>query len=243
MPEPKTYHRPEDIAQVLRLLVQKGQSGAILAGGTTLVPRLEDDVTDIIDLQAAGLDGIEVSEERVTLGAMTRLRSIVENENVPEAVRDAARYEGPNTLRNAGTIGGIVVAADWESELFAALLVYDAQVTVQTPGEVCDLALGDFDPAEYADGIVTQVTMARDGFATHERVARTPADRPIVAVVGRNDGSGAMKMAFCGVAARPLLLSLDELAKLDPPGDFRGSPTYRREMAIILADRVSESLA
>lgn len=243
MPDPKTYHRPADIEEVLRLLVQKGESGVILAGGAGLVARLDDDVTDIIDLQAAGLDGVEVNEKRITLGAMTRLQSIIENEDVPVAVRNAARYEGPNTLRNTATIGGVVVSADWESELFATLLVHDAQVTVQTPGEVCDVALGDFDPAEYPDGIVTRVTIEGDGFAARERVARTPADRPIVAVVGRIDGSEMMRMAFCGVAARPVLLSLDELEALDPPGDFRGSPAYRREMAIILADRVIESLS
>ena len=37
MPDVKTYHRPQSVEEALRLLVQKGQAGAILAGGTGLV--------------------------------------------------------------------------------------------------------------------------------------------------------------------------------------------------------------
>jgi CO/xanthine dehydrogenase FAD-binding subunit len=243
MVEPKTYHRPESVDEALRLLVQTGQSGALLAGGTKLVARLNDEVTDVIDLQATGLGGIDVTQDWATIGAMTRLQHVVENQDLPLAVRETARAEGPNTLRNAATVGGTVATADWESELFAALLLYDAQVTVQTAGETCDVALADFAAAEYPDGIVTQVSITLDGLAVRERVARTPADRPIVAVLGRIDAAGKIKLAFCGLADRPVLLSTDELPSMEPPADFRGSTAYRREMAIKLAERVKQALA
>ena len=242
MAEAKSYHRPESVEDALRLLVQKGQAGAILAGGTGLVPRLDDDATDIIDLQAAGLDQIEVTEDRIILGAMTRLQAIVENDAIPVVVQGAARYEGPNTLRNAATVGGVLVGGDWESELCAALLAYDGVVTVQTAGDLCEVPLGEFVASEFPDGIVTQVVFARGGAAMHERVARTPADKPIVAVIGRVDSAGTLKLAFCGVAERPVLLSPEEIETLNPPADFRGSAEYRRSVAKVLAERVAKAL-
>ncbi len=243
MPEVKTYHRPRRIEEVLKALVQKGRSAAILAGGTGLVPSLDDDVTDLIDLQSLGLDQIEISQDRATVGAMTRLRSIVENDALPAVIRRAAKYEGPNTLRNAATIGGSIVGGDYESELCAALLAFEAMVTVQTPGESCELPFEEFLASVFEDGVVTNVSFGLSGAAAHERVARTPADKPIVAVVGRRDGGGDIRLAFCGLAERPVLLTRAELQEVVPPADFRGSSAYRKAVAIVLADRVTRALA
>ena len=113
---------------------------------------------------------------------------------------------------------------------------------MKTAGELCDVSLEEFVANEYPDGIVIQVSFATDGVAAHERVARTPGDSPIVAVVGRRGPDGAVKLAFCGVADRPVLLSPDDLKTLDPPGDFRGSSKYRRSVAAVLAERVSQAL-
>lgn len=243
MTEVKTYHRPRLIEDVLKVLVQKGRSAAILAGGTGLVPELDDDVTDLIDLQSLGLDQVKISQDRATVGAMTRLCSIVENDALPAIVRQAAKNEGPNTLRNAATIGGSIVGGDCESELCAALLAFEAKVTVQTAGESLELPLEGFMAGVYEDGVITEVSFALSGAAAHERVARTPADRAIVAVVGRRDVGGEIKLAFCGLADRPVLLTLAELQEVVPPADFRGSSEYRKAAAIVLVDRVTRALA
>jgi CO/xanthine dehydrogenase FAD-binding subunit len=105
------------------------------------------------------------------------------------------------------------------------------------------LPLDDFMAGGTPDGIVTRVSFALDGRAAYERVARTPADSPIVAVIGRRDAAGEVRLAFCGVADRPILLTRSELQTLVPPADFRGSPAYRRAAAIALADRVTQALA
>jgi CO/xanthine dehydrogenase FAD-binding subunit len=49
-------------------------------------------------------------------------------------------------------------------------------------------------------------------------------------------------LALTGVAATPILVEPGDLAHLDPPGDFRGSSRYRRELAGILAKRVVDRL-
>ena len=123
----RQYHRPDSIEAALELLAMEG--AAALGGGTVLGHQAGPHT--VVDLQALGLDQIEATEAHVAVGAMVRLRDLIENPATPTAVAAAARCEGPNTLRNAATIGGVVACCDWQSELLAALLVHEAVVDVQ----------------------------------------------------------------------------------------------------------------
>ncbi len=233
----KNYYRPTSVAEALDLLARPGTTA--LAGGTRLVPRPEE-WEAVVDLQAAGLDGVEIEEERAVLGAMTRIQALVDHEDLPEALRRAAHREGPNTFRSMGTVGGAAAAADPESELFAALLVFEAVVTLRSAAGGRETPLAGFRPAP--GELITAVTIQTGGTAAAERVARTPADSPIVAVLGRRDPAGRLHLAFCGMGERPLLAAPEAIDRLDPPGDFRGSSGYRRQMAIVLSRRVLDAL-
>lgn len=246
MPQLKKYHRPESVESALELLGRSGVRTALIAGGTYLTPRLEEGVEEVVDLQAVGLNQIEHAGERLTLGTMVTIQAIVDDEEAPPLLREMARREGPNTFRNQGTVGGAIAQADPESEFLAALLVHEAQVTVQTAGEEQRLALSDFlaaGPQAAANGILTSVSLVKGGETADARVARTPADAPIVAAVGRRDDAGKVHLAFCGVAERPILLEPGEIENVEPPADFRGSSEYRREMAGILGRRVVAALS
>ncbi len=238
----KAYHRPATVDEALQLLARPGTR--ILAGGTALVPQMAEADDDVVDLQAVGLDSVEVAGERLALGAMVRLQTIVENPDAPALVRELAHREGPNTFRHQGTIGGVIAQADPESELLAALLVFEAEVEIQSAAGSRTLSLAEVlanVPAALADGLITAVSLATDGASASERVARTPADKPIVAAVARRDGQGQLRLALCGVATAPILTdpTPDQLkARLNPPGDFRGSTEYRRQMAVTLSQRV-----
>jgi len=249
MPQFKNYHRPESVESALALLGRSGVRTALVAGGTYLTPRLEEEVDEVVDLQAVGLDQIEHDGEQLTLGAMVTIQDVVDDEEVPALLREMARREGPNTFRNQGTVGGAVALADAESEFLAALLVLEAQVTVQTAEEERRLALSDFLAGDFADagarkdGILTSVSLVKGGETADARVARTPADTPIVAAVGRRDEAGEVHLALCGVAERPILVEPDRIENVDPPADFRGSAEYRRQMAGVLGRRVVAALS
>jgi CO/xanthine dehydrogenase FAD-binding subunit len=90
--------------------------------------------------------------------------------------------------------------------------------------------------------LVTAVAFQTGGRGAAERVARTPADDPIVAAVARVGDDGEVRLALCGVGNRPVLLFPSDLDTLAPPGDFRGSAAYRREMAALLTRRVLAAL-
>ncbi len=236
----QAYHRPHSVEEALALLARPSIITAVLAGGTHLTAHTEN-VDEVVDLQAIGLDGIDWTGSQMTVGAMTRLQTLVETADAPALLRQAAHREGPNTFRNQATIGGVIAGADPESELLAALLVLEAEVTVQTLAGSRTLALSAFLPdvrAALAGGIITAISLATAGVTASDRVARTPADKPIVAAVARKTPEGRILLALCGIASSPILVTPDQLASLDPPADFRGSSEYRREMAILLAGRV-----
>jgi CO/xanthine dehydrogenase FAD-binding subunit len=138
-----------------------------------------------------------------------------------------------------GTIAGCVATADPESELFAALLVHNAVVTIRSAAGTRHVSLAS-GLSLTAGELITAITMESAGTGVAERVGRTPADKPIVAVVGRQLPDGRLLLAACGVADRPILL--DEQVELKPAGDFRGSGAYRQQMVLVLKRRVQEQL-
>lgn len=232
----ETYHRPATLEQALSLL--EAEDTAVLGGGTSLVAA--GGPATVLDLQDLGLDSIAPDADRVAIGAMVRLRDVAESDLVPQMLRELARREAPNTIRNAATIGGTVATADPESELVAGMLVYEAAVTVAGAKGETTIGLDDY-LANRPRGIITGVAVATGGAAGAARTGRTPADRPIVMAVAHRT-NGRILLALTGVASTPLLVDPTEVDDLAPPADFRASTEYRRHLATVLADRAIAAL-
>ncbi len=220
---------------------------------------------EVVDLQALDLAGIERSDDAVLrIGAMTRLQELVDCDEVPSVVREAAHHELPSTLRAQSTVGGCIASGDPDSELLATLLVHGGRVhIVQASGSIevpLDELLAQLPLA--SGRIITAVSIDGRGASSLMRTGRTPADRPIVAVVVRQL-DGRRSVAMTGVAATPVLMnstavgvgglppSGDGMAandpygtsRLEPIGDFRGSSEYRRALARILTARATEAIS
>lgn len=236
------YHRPTTLPETLQLLA--ADDHVALAGGVHLHHDGAGRDVDVVDLQAAGLDGIELNDDALTCGAMVRLQSLVDDRRVPELVRDAARAEQPSALRTLATVGGAIAMAADDSLLLAAMLVHETVVRVaaHVVGErtvaLADLLASERDPQE----LIVGVTMATDGTGALAQTGRTPRDRPIVGVVGRRVGDSTT-LAACGVGPVPVLVEPGELATLESFDDHRATASYRRHLAEVLAARVSEGLA
>lgn len=237
------YHRPTSLPDALRLLAADGR--VALAGGVHLRHDRSGHRVDLVDLQAAGLAGIEVSADRATLGATTRLQDLVDDERLPELVRSAARAEQPSTLRTLATVGGAVATAPDDSLLLAALVVHDATVRLAShDGGENVVGLGDHLTSGGTGGeLIVAVTIELGGTAAMSTTGRTPRDRPIVGVVGRRvDGAGVV-LAACGVGPVPVRFDAGDVASLPSFDDHRATATYRRHLADVLTGRVLEELA
>jgi len=106
------YATPKSREEVVRLLGAE-EGAAILAGGTDLLSLMKDYVVSprlLVSLRAvAGLAGIEVGDEEVRIGAMTRLADLVEDTTVrgelPALLQAAEGIRSPQML-DMGTVGG-----------------------------------------------------------------------------------------------------------------------------------------
>ena len=229
------YVRPATLEAARTALRDSG--AVVLGGGTVVNAAPTPEPVTVVDLQALGLDRIEVDHLWLRIGATVTLQALSEHPAVPDAVREAARRELPSTLRAAATVGGCVAMAEPDGELFAALLVYDALV-LTAAGRELPLAVEQFEQGDF----IVAVEIATGEDCAWARTARTSADRAIVAAFVRRHPVGTTRLALTGVARRPVLVDPDALDELEPPGDFRGSPEYRRALAQTLAARALEEL-
>ncbi len=244
----KTVYRPGSAAEAASLLAAADQKLAPIAGGSKLIAELETrarrDLDGLVDLSRAGLNRLELVTEDgrqyLRAGATVTLSEITEDEVggtlANGLLRRAAAGEGPLNLRNAATVGGVVASAEYDSEFYTALLALDAGVVLHNGEQEQTVQLEDL---QSIAGLITAVliptAVARGGMA---RVARTPADRPIVAAVAVQVGGGE-RIALCGVATRPVLTG----AALTPPDDYKGSAAYRLAMAELVAQRARAEIA
>jgi CO/xanthine dehydrogenase FAD-binding subunit len=231
------YHRPTSIEEVTRLL---DGSRLVIAGGTTIRHDGGADPVEVVDLQSLGLDSVSVVGNRVGLGAMVTLQALVDNDNVPDLIRRTARSELPSTLRTLATVGGTIVAGGSESVLLAALLVQDGFVRF-ADGRFVSLATVLESGIETGD-LIVGVELATDGRTAMAVTGRTPADSPIVAIVGRVAPDG-IRLAATGLGPTPRVVDPDAVDDIQPPGDFRGGSAYRKHLAEVLSDRVRKELS
>jgi CO/xanthine dehydrogenase FAD-binding subunit len=260
--KPSTYYRPKTIEEALQLLNQPGT--AVLAGGTKL---LAGDITAeaVVDLQELGLDQLHIEDGKLHVGAMGRLvdwAAFLAENSTPNSpgplLQKAIHQAGPNTYRNAATAGGTVAARLADSELLAAMLVLDATLLLLTP-DTEEVSLAEYLGAEERPkSLITEVRLSwESGRGESERVARTPADYPIVSVTGWQPAGQHPYLAATGIDKRPIRLTESEalLAAGETdraieaaarrtlhPGDFRGDTSYRTEMAALLTRRLLRTI-
>jgi len=273
------YHQPTTLDDALKLLRRTGVKTVPLAGGTSLVPEAARDVQAVVDLNALDLSFIqtpEVSAEHpgakrsgqnfgsLEIGATTKLQTLVDHETVrayaDSVLVTAILNAASRNTREAASLAGSIVAAPGNSPLFTALLALDARLIVRTARGTREdeIALPYWTPQPRA--LILRVTLPAVPANTHaayEKVARTPADLPIVCVAARatidHDQLRAIRLALGGVAEKPIVItqpagSIEELAQLaistvTPADDYFATADYRREMIGVLTRRALQAMA
>jgi aerobic carbon-monoxide dehydrogenase medium subunit len=262
------YHQPTTLDEALKLLRRTSVKAVPLAGGTSLVPEAAHDVQAVVDLNALGLSFIQTSEVSanfgsLTIGATTKLQTLVDH-NAARAYADdvlvtAILDSASRNTREAASLAGSIVAAPGNSPLFTALLALDARLIVRaargTREDEIALPYWSPQPRSLILRIVLPALPANT-HAAYEKIARTPADLPIVCVAARatvdQDQLRDVRLALGGVAEKPIVLMqpaglIDDLAQLavatvTPADDYFATADYRREMIGVLTKRVLSNL-
>lgn len=244
MPHVLAYHRPTSLEDALALLARPAATTRVLAGGTIVNADPRAAPVEVVDLQALGLESIHAADGGATIGATATLQDIADHDGLPEVLRILARRELPSAMRTLATIGGTIAMREWESPLIAALLAFEASVTVAALASAeAEVPLAEIlDRGVPIGGLIVGVQIRTGGRAAVAHTARTPADTPIVAVVARRMPDGTARIGASGVATTAILVEPQSIDRLDPPGDFRGTPGYRRHLAAVLVGRALAEL-
>jgi carbon-monoxide dehydrogenase medium subunit len=228
---PFEYACPSTMSEAIALLASHDGEAKPLAGGQSLLPMLAFRVAApavLVDLRKVPeLRRIGIADDGVTLGAMVRLRDILDDPQLQtahpllvQAVEHIAHYQ----IRNRGTVGGSLAHADPAAELPAIAVTCDAKIAATGKAgeriiEAKDFFRGPLTTTLTADEIITEIRFAawparrRFGFC---EFARRRGDFALAgaAVFYDEDGGKAanVHVGAMGVSDRPLRLSVVEEA-------------------------------
>ncbi|GAS99177.1 oxidoreductase, molybdopterin-binding [Mycolicibacterium canariasense] len=111
---PFTYHRARSLTEALTLAGRSGS--AVLAGGTTVVDLMRQDVLapgDIVDITGLReLTGIDVHGDHIRIGALTTMADAAGHDTVRSdfpALAQSLTQAASQQLRNVATVGGNVL--------------------------------------------------------------------------------------------------------------------------------------
>ena len=133
------FYGPKTVEEALNILAEEGDSCAIIAGGTDVIPALRkedilpDSVLNILEIEA--LRGIREEGDFFYIGPTATFTEIARSQqmqaSLPLVVEAASSVGGP-TIRNRGTIGGNICNGSPAADVLPALVALDAQLELQS---------------------------------------------------------------------------------------------------------------
>lgn len=253
IPAATRYARASDLEHALELLAEPDAKA--IAGGQSLIPVMKLRIARpalVVDISRLELRGIEERDGAVHIGPLTTWNELIGAEALTrpglEAIVECARGIGDLQVRNLGTIGGSVVHADPASDMPAVLLALGATLQLRSPAGEREVALGDLlvgpfmtalAPQELVTDIVVPVPARGSGSAY--ACVEHPASGFALAGAAALAGPDGERVAVTGVGATPFVLPAGHpraaIAATEIFGDRFASAEYRRELAVVLAER------
>ena len=142
----------------------KTADSAFLAGGTE-INRLGSLVSPSVLIsirKIKELKKLEITDDQVFIGAGCTFQEILENEAVPEYIREACRFMGSRTKRNMATIGGNISLCRDDSYLLPTLLAAGGMLSLmKEDGTTEEISLEDYVSGrqEYENRLILSVTV------------------------------------------------------------------------------------
>jgi carbon-monoxide dehydrogenase medium subunit len=259
------YHRPNAVDEAVRLRAT-GEDAIYLAGGQTLIPTLKQRLaapSDVVDLGAiAGLRGIEVTADRVVIGAMTTHAEVAASTAVQRAMPALAALAGgigDGQVRNRGTLGGSVANSDPAADYPAAVIGLGATIrTHKRTIAADDYFLDLFETALESGELIRAIEFPVPKRAAYQKFPN-PASRYAVVGVFVADFGGRIRVGVTGAgpcAFRATDLEAALARRFDPSSvdhveidygrfnsDLHASAEYRANLVRVMAKRAVAALA
>jgi carbon-monoxide dehydrogenase medium subunit len=258
------YARASSVEEASKLLNKYGEDAKVLAGGHSLIPLMRlrlAQPTALVDINGIkDLDHIKESGSKLHVGALTRhvtiQNSTVVREKLP-ILAEVAGEIGDNQIRNMGTIGGVVAHADAAGDYPTIVLMLDAEiVTNQRTIAAKDFFKDLFTTPLAPDEIVIEVVFpVANGPHKYIKFRRRLFDWAIVGAAAQKM-NGGWRIGLTNVGPTPVRATAVEKALhdgakpeeaaqhasdgLNPSGDLRASPEYKKHLARVLTKRAIE---
>jgi len=204
--------------------VKAASDGLLLAGGMTLLPAIKLGLaspSNLVDLSGAGLSGITVDGDTVTIGAMTRHADVAASKDVQKVIPALAALAGgigDPQVRHRGTIGGSVANNDPAADYPAACLGLGATINTGSRSIAADdYFKGLFETALEDGEVVTSVSFPKPDKAAYVKFPN-PASRYALVGVFVSSGANGVRVAVT-VAGASGVFRAAELEKA-LSGDF-----------------------
>jgi carbon-monoxide dehydrogenase medium subunit len=145
------YFAPASVKEAIGLLQQHGDDAKVLAGGHSLLPIMKFRLAQpkvVVDIgRIPGLDGITVSGNTITIGALATHDAVEHSAVLKEKcplLAETASVIGDMQVRNRGTIGGALAHADPAADYPGAILALDAEIVATGPKGARTIPARDF---------------------------------------------------------------------------------------------------
>jgi len=255
------YARASSVDEATKLLNKFGEDAKVLAGGHSLIPLMRLRLAQpaaLVDINGIKeLDHIKESGGKLHVGALTRHVTIQSSPVVREKLpllAEIAGEVGDNQVRNMGTMGGVVAHADSAGDYPTLALMLDADiVTNRRTIPARDFFKDLFTTALGPDEIITEVVFpVANGPHKYVKFRRRLFDWAIVGVAAQKM-NGDWRIGLTNVATTPIRAhAVEDALKagakpedaaqhasdgLDPSGDLRASPEYKKHLARVLTKR------
>ncbi len=239
-----------------------GAATTVVGGGTIVVADISYGRLDpgrVLLLSHAGLDGVSVDGDTVTIGATTSINALLELEEHAAALAACARNLADYEIRGQGTVGGnLCVGADHDAprgDLQGCLLALDARVrSAGADGERTE-PLEDF-LANRQERLVLDVSFERPAASAFVALEYPHThEYTVIAVTGARAADGTTRLAATGVAGPGARLRSAEALASDPAAagaaavgdvtfadDALASAWYREQTLPVLVRRVLTQL-
>jgi carbon-monoxide dehydrogenase medium subunit len=232
------YVAPDTLDDAIKALVDGGEDAKLLAGGHSLIPLMKLRLAApslLVDIRKLpGLHGIERQNGHWRIGALT---THAELEHSPElaVVSDVAGTIADPQVRHRGTIGGSLAHGDAASDLPAAMLICEAEVTLQGASGQRSVAAADLfedylTTAVAEDEVLTEIRIpALDGYGhAYQKFTRRAEDWAMAGVCAVVKVSGGtvedVRVGLTNLGAVPLRATAVEEA-------LRGQPATAESFA------------
>jgi len=208
-----TYHRPNSVADAVKLLADLGEEARPLAGGHSLIPMMKLRLATpehLVDLRNIdGLKGIRRDGDRMVIGAMTTQHELLGSQEVASSLpilQEAALLIADPQVRYRGTVGGNVANGDPGNDMPALMLTLGADYVLEGSGGTRTIAARDFyqgayftalEPGEILTSVSVPVPPAGHGYA-YEKLKRKVGDYATAAAAVVLTITGG-KVATCSI--------------------------------------------